>query len=191
MQLVRWSPGSDLLNLHSELDRVFNELIPGPAASPQVAEMARAAILPLDIRRDGDQLVIEAAIPGFKPDEVEVTVDNGLVTIDARHEQDFEDTNGKGRGKGKDSAYVRRERYSGRLFRQVQLPVDVVSDKAQAQFKDGMLIVRLPLAKKTEPKRIPVSAGGESTTRSTSSSRRKSGSSRQTATAGSTSGKER
>ena len=65
MPLVRWNPGSDLLNLHSELDRVFNELIPGPAGLPQAAEMARAAILPLDIRRDGDKLVIEAAVPGL------------------------------------------------------------------------------------------------------------------------------
>jgi HSP20 family protein len=189
VQLVRWSPGSDLLNLHSELDRVFNELIPGPASTPETAEIARAAILPLDIRRDGDELVIEAAVPGFKPDEVEITVDSGVVTIDARHEQEFEENgHGKGKGKNKDSTYVRRERYTGRLFRQVQLPVDVMGDKAKASFKDGMLIVRLPLAKKQEPKRIPISAGSsESTTRSTSSSR-KTGSS-QTATAGSSSGR--
>jgi HSP20 family protein len=181
-----------LLNLHSELDRVFNELIPGPAATPETAEIARAAILPLDIRREGDELLIEAAIPGFKPDEVEVTVDSGIVTIDARHEQEFEDHgNGRGKGKNKDSTYVRRERYTGRLFRQVQLPVEVMGEKAKATFKDGMLIVRLPLAKKQEPKRIPLSAGsGESTTRSTSSSRRRAGST-QTATAGSASGRER
>jgi HSP20 family protein len=186
--LVRWNPGSDLLNLHSELDRVFNELIPGPAGLPQAAEMARAAILPLDIRRDGDKLVIEAAVPGFKPDEVEVTVDNGVLTIDARHEQEIE---GNGKGEDKDKSYVRRERYAGRLFRQVQLPVDVMGDRAQATFKDGMLSVRLPLAKKPEPKRIPVSAdpGSSAQTRSTGSSRKKSARSRQNAASGSSSGK--
>jgi HSP20 family protein len=179
-----------LLNLHSELDRVFNELLPGPAGTPETAEIARAAILPLDIRRDGDELVIEAAVPGFKPDEVEITVDSGVVTIDARHEQEFEENgHGKGKGKNKDSTYVRRERYSGRLFRQVQLPIEVMGEKAKASFKDGMLIVRLPLARKQEPKRIAISGGSsESTTRSTSSSRRTAGS-RQTATAGSSSGR--
>jgi HSP20 family protein len=147
MPIIRWNPSTDLLNLHSELDRVFNDVIPGPAGLFGDDERARAALLPVDIRRDGDQLVIEAPAPGFDPNEVRVTVDGGVLTIDAHHEQEKEDKN---------DDYLRKERFSGRLFRQVSLPVEVIGDKAQASFKDGMLVVRAPLSKKTEPKRIPV-----------------------------------
>jgi len=148
MPIVRWNPSTDLLNLHSELDRIFNDVIPGPEGLFGGGERARAALLPVDIRRDGDQLVIEAPAPGFDSNEVQVTVDGGVLTIDAHHEQERED---------KKEEYLRKERFTGRLFRQVSLPVEVIGEKAQASFKDGMLIVRAPLSKKSEPKRIPVS----------------------------------
>ena len=163
MPIIRWNPSTDLLNLHSELDRIFNDVIPGPAGLFGDGERARAALLPVDIRRDGDQLVIEAPAPGFDSNEVQVTVDGGVLTIDAHHEQERED---------KKEEYLRKERFTGRLFRQVSLPVEVIGEKAQASFKDGMLVVRAPLSKKTEPKRIPVTTEA---TGSAGKSRRSSG----------------
>ena len=166
MPIIRWNPSTDLLNLHSELDRIFNDVIPGPAGLFGDGERARAALLPVDIRRDGDQLVIEAPAPGFDSNEVQVTVDGGVLTIDAHHEQETED---------KKEEYLRKERFTGRLFRQVSLPVEVIGEKAQASFKDGMLIVRAPLSRKTEPKRIPVSTEATASARKTRRSSSKTG----------------
>ena len=146
MALIRWSPTSEILNIHSELDRVFGDLMRDVSA-PVLGGNGTQTFLPLDVHRDADMLVVEASVPGYGPEDVNVTVDNGVLTIDAqRQEETAQD----------EKDYIRRERYQGRYFRQVTLGDTVDGDKASAQFKDGVLTVRVPLVAKPEPKRIPV-----------------------------------
>jgi HSP20 family protein len=147
MALIRWTPANELFNIHSELDRVFGDMMRDISAS-SVAGNGGQTILPVDVRRDGDKLVIEASVPGFKPEAVNVTVDNGVLTIDAQHQEESEKT---------EQDFIRRERYQGRYFRQLTLGEKVDGDKAKAEFKDGILTVTVPLISKPEPKRIPVS----------------------------------
>jgi HSP20 family protein len=85
MALIRWNPSSDLMNIHSEMDRLFGDLTEGMRAQGNGGRGEASAILPVDIERTDDALVIYASVPGFSPDEVDVTVDNGVLTIDARH----------------------------------------------------------------------------------------------------------
>jgi HSP20 family protein len=145
MALIRWTPANELFNIHSELDRVFGDMMREISASTVAGN--GQTILPVDVRRDGNQLVIEASVPGFKPDEVNVTVDNGVLTIDAQHQEESEKT---------EKDFIRRERYQGRYFRQLTLGEKVDGDKARAEFKDGILTVSVPLISKPEPKRIAV-----------------------------------
>lgn len=159
MAVIRWNPGSDLMNLHSEMDRLFTELTEGltPARMMRGAAGGETqAFLPLDIERTDRGLVIRASVPGFTPDEVNVTVDQGVLTIDAQHREEHED-------KDKERNFLRRERFEGRLHRQILLGPDVNSEGAQASFENGVLTVTVPLAQRPQPRRIPVQPGSETT----------------------------
>ncbi|MDB5112936.1 MAG: heat shock protein Hsp20 family [Chloroflexi bacterium] len=154
MAVIRWNPGSELMNLHSEMDRLFTELAEGltPARMGRGgsggAEMQ--AFLPIDIERTDDALVIRASVPGFKPEEVNVTVDQGVLTIDARHEEQRD---------RKDRNFLRQERFVGRLYRQILLGSEVNSEEARATFDNGVLTVIVPLAQRPQPRRIEVQPG--------------------------------
>ena len=149
MKLIRWSPSYDLLNVHSELDRVFGELMDGRPFNPRLSQGDGApAFLPVDIRRDGDSFIVEASVPGYAPDEVQVTVEDGTLTISAGNDEEG--------APGGD--YIRRERYVGRYLRQVALGKHIDGDRAQATFNNGVLTVTIPSLTKPEPRRIPVKA---------------------------------
>ncbi|MEA2672000.1 MAG: hypothetical protein QOG45_2220 [Chloroflexota bacterium] len=128
MGLIRWKPGTELMNLHSEMDRLFEEL---------AGDMGMA------------RWTNRASVPGFNPDEVSVTVDQGILTIDAQHREEKEK---------KEKNCVRQERFSGRLYRQIALGQDVTGDEANATFANGVLTVTVPLAARSEPRKIPVQA---------------------------------
>jgi HSP20 family protein len=149
MALIRWNPNTDLFNLHNELDRVFSDLTASFLPMPNGGSANAGGFLPLDIHRTETALEIEASVPGFRPEDVNLTLDNGVLTITAERSQEAE-TQGKN--------YIRRERQTGRLYRQVVIGEEVDGDNVQAGFKDGVLTITAPLVKKPEPKRIPVSS---------------------------------
>jgi HSP20 family protein len=146
--LIRWSPSSDLINLHSQMDQLFGELTEAWRGPQRGRDISTAAFLPVDIERTDDAIVIRASVPGFDPDEVEVTVDDSVLTINAQHEQEDEQTEGN---------MIRRERYVGRLYRQIALGDGVRGEEAEAGFENGELTIRVPLAAKPQPKRVRVS----------------------------------
>jgi HSP20 family protein len=149
MKLIRWNPAYDLLSVHSELDRVFGELMNGSGFNPRYSDAESGpAFLPIDVRRDGYSVVVEASVPGFTPEEVSVTFDGGVLTIMANREESRE----------AQGDYLRRERYAGRYYRQVSLGDQVDGDQARATFDHGVLTVSVPTISKPEPRRIPVSA---------------------------------
>lgn len=149
MAVIRWNPTSDLMNLHSEMDRIFNDAWQGFGLTPRRGPngQGQAEYLPLDIERTDDALVVHAPVPGYTPEEVSVTVDSGVLTIDAEHRSQAE---------REERRWIRQERFSGRLFRQIALGEGVDGDQARASFQNGVLSVTLPLVQRPEPKKIPV-----------------------------------
>ena len=148
MNIVRWNPAFDVLNVQAEIDRVFEELVRGRGLNARFNGTG-ASFLPVDIKRTDNAILVEASVPGYKPDEVNVTVDRGVLTISARRETSEENRSGE---------YLRQERRFGSLYRQITLGEGVDGERAQADFKDGVLTVTIPLVSKPEPKRIPVNA---------------------------------
>jgi HSP20 family protein len=138
MAVVRWNPWGELFSLHDQMDQLFQH-----TAGTEVVN------LPVDIRQTDDRFVIEASIPGFKPEDVEVTFDDGVLSIRGRLESQHE---------SKEGGYVRRERHTSSVFRQISLPNDVQADEITAGFENGVLTVTVPRAAKAQPKRIPVKA---------------------------------
>jgi len=145
--LTRWNPWSELMTLHTQMDQLFDEAFGGVVAAPR---NGGTLTLPVDIRQSDEAYVIEASVPGFAPDDVEVTVDQNVLTIRGNRNQESEE---------KRDGWVRRERRTGSVYRQVQLPAEVRADEITAAFENGVLTVTVPRAQKAQPKRIPVTPG--------------------------------
>jgi len=148
MAIVRWNPWNDLYDLHSQMDQLFSTLQGDPARTTNGG--AEFTSLPVDIRQTDTEFVIEASVPGFKPEEVEVTFEDGLLTIRGQRSSETEEKKGQ---------YVRRERRQASVYRQVGLPAEVRADEISASFDNGVLRITVPRAQKAQPKRIPVTAG--------------------------------
>ena len=153
MTLVRRpSPFSELVTLRQAMDRLFDDTVYRPfSAYSGSGDLAR---LPLDVRTTTDALLVEAALPGIKPEDVDITVENGTLTI--RAEDAPEETEEQSGG------WVVREISHGSVMRTVTLPTGLEPDKAEATFENGVLKLRIPKAEQVKPRQIriqPVSAG--------------------------------
>lgn len=100
---------------------------------------------------DDNELVVEAHLPNFSQDDIDISVDNGVLTIQAEKHEREED-------KGK--KYVVRESSSS-FYRRVQLPDRALTDKVDAKLEEGVLKVTVPLEPLPEPKKITVKAGAK------------------------------
>ncbi|PZR81532.1 MAG: heat-shock protein Hsp20 [Candidatus Aeolococcus gillhamiae] len=146
MALVRWNPWSDLFTLHDQIDQMLQSTAPEREGSNGSEHFS----LPVDIRQSDDAFTIEASVPGFDPEQVEVTFENGVLSVKGTYTEERET--------GRDG-YVRRERRLGSVYRQIALPAQVRADEIRASFHNGVLTITIPRAEKAQPKRIPVSTG--------------------------------
>ena len=143
--LVRWNPWGELFSLQSQMDQLF-QAFNGSGQSD--GESTDHYHLPVDIRQSDGAFTIEASVPGFAPEDVEVTVENNILTIKGTHRTESESNAG---------GYVRRERRTGSMYRQIALPAEVRADEISAGFQNGVLTVTVPRVQKAQPRRIPVS----------------------------------
>lgn len=153
----RPSPFGELVTLRQAMDRLFDDTAyrPYTARRPSTARVDSVgrARLPLDVRTTPDALLVEASLPGIRPEDVEITVENGTLTIRA------EDRTAEQREEG---GWVVREIARGSVVRTLTLPTGLEADKAEATFEHGVLRLRFPRAEQTKPRRIqiqPVTVG--------------------------------
>ncbi|GAC1338907.1 MAG: Hsp20/alpha crystallin family protein [Candidatus Dormibacteria bacterium] len=151
MALVRWNPWTDLFSLHDQMDQLFSQAYGGeaPGRSGSGAADQSWMTLPVDIRQTERAFTIQASVPGFRPEDVEVTVEEGVLSIRGRLSQSEET---------RESGWVRRERRMGSFHRQIGMPAEVRADEVSAEFENGVLTITVPRAQKAQPKRIPVTA---------------------------------
>ncbi len=149
MAISRWQPADDLSTMHSMMDRMFGDLFEGADTTKNTNPMRR---LPVDISETNDAYVIKAPVPGFKPEDVDVTFTDGVLSIRARHREEKQD---------KEGSYLRRELMFGDYQRHIVVPGDVRADDIRASFENGLLTVELPRAPRPQPKKIEVK-GSES-----------------------------
>ena len=100
-----------------------------------------------DIQEDGDNFVLEADLPGFKKEDVKLDLDNGYLTISAKHNKELDDKDNEGR-------YIRQERATGSCARSFYVGKELEPKDISAKFENGILTLHLPKAeaKKLEPK---------------------------------------
>ncbi len=148
----RPSPFSELLTLRQAMDRLFDDTVFRPfAAYAGNGDLAR---LPLDVRTTPDDLLVEAALPGVKPEDVDITVDNNTLTIRAEDRSERS---------GEESGWLVREIARGSVMRTVTLPTGLEAEKTEATFEHGVLRLRIPRAEQVKPRQIQIRpmTGGE------------------------------
>ncbi|MGH7643416.1 MAG: Hsp20/alpha crystallin family protein [Candidatus Dormibacteria bacterium] len=110
---------------------------------------APAVHLPVDIRQTDTEYILEASVPGFTPEGIEVVSENGVLTIRGRRKV----------GGEPEVRYLRQERRQFSFFRQVLLPQEVREAEIRAHFVDGVLSVRIPRVETAAPRRVKIEVG--------------------------------
>ncbi|HSR19973.1 MAG TPA: Hsp20/alpha crystallin family protein [Anaerolineales bacterium] len=145
--LIRWRPMSEAVTLRDAMDRLFDEAFTRPWG---LTEAGRYGMAPsVDMFETDSDVVIRATLPGLKAEDVEINVTGEMITIKGQSKQQSET---------KEKAYHIREQRWGAFERSLALPTTVLSDKAKAEFEDGILTITLPKAEEVRPKTITVKA---------------------------------
>lgn len=145
--LVRLEPAREMLSLREAMDRLFEESFLRPG-SLGVSDSA-AAMLPLDMYETENDVVVKAAIPGVKPEDIEVTVTGDLLSIKGEFRTESEQKDEK-------RNYHRQERRYGSFSRQVSLPAGVNADACAADFENGVLTLTLPKVEEAKVKKVQI-----------------------------------
>lgn len=154
----RSSPFGELMTLRSAMDRLFEDSFVRPGRWAGAFDTGLS--LPLDVTATTDEVRVEAALPGIKPDDVEITVENGTLTISGRTSEDRREGEGD---------YLLQEIRRGAFSRSVTLPTGLEPDKARATFQDGVLSLRIPRAEQVKPRQIRISPSTDVPSRTASS----------------------
>jgi HSP20 family protein len=151
MTLVRRpSPFGELVSLRQAMDRLFEDSFVRPAWTTRGWAFGEGVGLPLDVTRDANALHVEAALPGVKPEDVQITVENGTLTIAAESREETTRKNDEGE-------VLVQEIRRGSVSRSITLPTGLEPDKANATFENGVLRLDIPIAETVKPRQIRIS----------------------------------
>ncbi|HZM04413.1 MAG TPA: Hsp20/alpha crystallin family protein [Candidatus Saccharimonadales bacterium] len=147
-QIPTWHPLRRVANLHEELNSLFSQALGNPLrTSPDDFAASNDGWLPaLDLYAEKDHLVVRVELPGLKKEDIEISLQNGFLTVSGERKRDDK----------REIATARSERVLGRFQRTVSLPAPVEADKIQATYTDGILTVTLPKSEEAKPKQILV-----------------------------------
>ncbi len=147
MLLTRYEPWSAMRQLQNEMSRVFDNAVAGAEAGSSVVTSRWTPAV--DIREDTGRFVLSADIPGVEPKDIEITMENGVLTIKGERKLETQDEG--------DNGYRRVERAYGGFYRRFTLPDTTDAEAISASGKHGVLEVVIPKRAALQPKRIEVS----------------------------------
>lgn len=150
MAIVKWNPyGATHLR---NFDYLFNRFFTGrgPLVRNTVNNSRPEAwSIPMDVVQNSDELVVTASVPGMTKDEIDVSIDDNVLTIRAET---------KNSATGESENFLLRERRTGTYYRSLRLPDTVDYDSAETTFKDGVLTIRLPKLESKKVRKLEISA---------------------------------
>ena len=144
MNIIRHNPWNWVGGLHREADRSFATQL-----AADTAQKHDGYLPAVDIREQDDRFVISADLPGVDPTDLDITVEDGTLSIRGKRES---------HGETETDGLVRRERASGRFLRRFQLPDTAADDRVSAEYRNGVLAVSVPKLARKQPRRIEVTA---------------------------------
>lgn len=139
--LIQYKPSRDMMTLREAMDQLFGEAFTRPFG---MTEFSMPAI---DLYHTNEDVIIKAALPGMTAEHVEISVAGDMLTLNGEIQRKDE---------REDAAYLIREQRYGRFERSLMLPTEVQSDKAKAEFENGILTITLPKAEQVRLKTITV-----------------------------------
>jgi HSP20 family protein len=143
MTIVRWEPLRELAALQGEVDRLFNNDTSGPL---------RRWMPAMDVVETDDQFVLRADLPGMSEEDVNIELEDRVLTVSGERKAEHEATKG---------GYHRVERAFGAFVRSLTLPDGVDPEAVEASFDRGVLEVRIPKPEQRKPRKIAI--GGKQT----------------------------
>jgi HSP20 family protein len=148
--ITKFDPFGETVSLRSAMDRLFEDSFVSPMGWRTLG--GSDAISPaVDVHETNDEIVVTAALPGMKADDVEITMTGQNLSLRGEFKADEEISRDQ---------YLYRERRFGSFSRSIQLPVRVQGERADATFTDGVLTLRIPKAEEVKPRQIRISASG-------------------------------
>jgi HSP20 family protein len=148
--ITRFDPFGEMVTLRQAMDRLFEDSFVSPLTwRTYDGEAATPAI---DVHQTDDAIVVTAALPGLKAEDVDITITGQTLSIRGEFKADEE---------VKRDQYIYRERRYGSFHRQLQLPTRVQGDHADASFEDGVLTLSIPKAEEVKPRQIQVKAAAK------------------------------
>jgi HSP20 family protein len=141
--LIRWGPLREMMTLRQAMDRLFEDSFVRPVGLSSVS----AADVAIDLKETDTDVVIKAELPGVEPDEVDVSIMEGVLVIKGEHKEEKEE---------KEASYYSRELRYGSFSRSINLPAAINAEKAEAVFENGILTLTLPKTEEAKPRQIKV-----------------------------------
>lgn len=142
--LIRFEPMREVMSLRDAMDQLFNDSFTRPFS------MSGGSAMPaVDLYQDPDNIFVKAILPGIKPADVQITVTEDILTIKG----DYTDS-----AEQKDVTYIIREQRGGSFERTIRLPSVVQTDKARADFENGVLTITMPKSEAVKPRTITIQA---------------------------------
>ena len=150
MSVTRWDPFREMLTLREAMSNLLEDSY----VAPRGIQATFNGTLALDVKEQADAFVITAALPGVKPEDVDISVLGETLRIQAQMKEERETKEG---GESNSRWLVRERRY-GTVQRTVTLPTQVKADQAKAAFEHGILTLTLPKAEEAKPRAIRINA---------------------------------
>jgi HSP20 family protein len=148
VMLTRWNPAADTANLSQRMERLFDEMVGRGLWRGSEERPLRGSWVPaINILERQDAMVITADLPGLKAEDVEVTVEEGTLSI--RGERKLEEAS-------EGETYHRVERLYGMFERTFTLPNSIDVDKIEARFSDGEMVLTLPKREESKPRSVKI-----------------------------------
>jgi HSP20 family protein len=144
--LMRWDPFRDFVVLRNAVDRLFEDTLTMPTR--RLLPLVDFG-LDLDLSEDENGFLVQAAIPGVKPEDLDVSVANDVLTIRAEVKEDEEI---------KRKQYHLRERRVGTFTRSIRLSAPVDAEHVEATYENGVLTLNIPKAEEVRPRKISIKA---------------------------------
>ena len=130
----------------NEFDRAFNEMVNDMFDAPTTPAKWG---LPLDVAETEDAYIVTASIPGINPDDIDITLEDNVLTIKGETQSESDEDN---------TRYHLRERRFGSFSRSLRFPVVVNAEAVSANYTNGVLNLTVPKAEEVKPKRINIHA---------------------------------
>ena len=143
MVLQRWYPAHELGRAEDRMNRLWQ----GFFGNGYTHEQWSRRVVPLDVVEEDDNILVRASVPGVKPKDIEVTLDDGVLTIKGESAEESESN---------EDGYLLRERRAGSFHRALRLPETADTEKVESEYENGVLTVTIQKQEAKKARRIDV-----------------------------------